>query len=406
MDRVIKQRLAIGRERDAPYQAIELSREQIGIFERRTFREPDSVNKLQQDAVPAVWAGLTVAGEGLLHVGGRCGGVDLRRRRGAAPAQPPEAVVIARDRELEARRIEGRDPHELALGKIGLAQSIELGAAEEPGDGGARERRRRPRRGEAHAHRIRRRLGRSGKGGDRFRLRAPHAARERQARERIQAEGAAGVGIVVRHLRAREQGGPGRGLRQVGLAQQPAASPGALQRGVPRDFRPDPRQGLEIPRRQILDLVAPRLDIQLEEALREQLERGFARGGAVAQRGVRPVDAQIRKPGQPRMLRVAHARALDRPVEREVPLGALPHGAGLRAQVRLEMPRRLERRAARRRGERARQNEPGQPHLTAPGAARRSISATIAVNCCSTMLRTATRPIKGGTSKLGSISPS
>src|SRR2546428_747037 len=47
---------------------------------------------------------------------------------------------------------------------------------------------------------------------------------------------------------------------------------------------------------------------------------------------------------------------------------------------------------------------PGQRHFGAP-AARRSISATMAVNCSVTVLRSAATPISGGSSKSGSISP-
>ena len=47
---------------------------------------------------------------------------------------------------------------------------------------------------------------------------------------------------------------------------------------------------------------------------------------------------------------------------------------------------------------------PGQRHFGAP-AARRSISATMAVNCSVAVLRSAATPISGGSSKSGSISP-
>src|SRR5947207_14153780 len=47
---------------------------------------------------------------------------------------------------------------------------------------------------------------------------------------------------------------------------------------------------------------------------------------------------------------------------------------------------------------------PGQGHFGTP-AARRSISATMAVNCSVTVLRSAATPISGGSSKSGSISP-
>ncbi len=47
---------------------------------------------------------------------------------------------------------------------------------------------------------------------------------------------------------------------------------------------------------------------------------------------------------------------------------------------------------------------PGHRHFGA-SAARRSISATMAVNCSAAVLRSAATPISGGSSKSGSISP-
>ncbi len=124
MDRVINKRLAVRRQRHAPDQAVE------------RFRKPDRVYKLQQHV-------LAIARIGRLDIDHRLGGVDVRRTRRAAPAQPAEAVAVAADLHFEARRVGWGEPVQLALGERRVPERIELRAREQAGHHAARNRQQR-----------------------------------------------------------------------------------------------------------------------------------------------------------------------------------------------------------------------------------------------------------------------
>ena len=98
MNRIVKQRLAVRRERHAPHHAVQRSCSGVESIARRPFRKPERVDQLEQKV-------LAVARVGRLHVDRGLRGVDLRQRRPAPPAQPAEAVVIGAGLDLEGRRV-------------------------------------------------------------------------------------------------------------------------------------------------------------------------------------------------------------------------------------------------------------------------------------------------------------
>ena len=112
-----------------------------------------------------------------------------------------------------------------------------------------------------------------------------------------------------------------------------AARPAGLARSACSSLRPQScarrtdwrARGLVRQRRQILDLVHARLEIELGEPLCVSPQRGLAFRGALAQGGERAVDTQVRKTCYASRLRVAHAGRIDLGIERLVPLRAFAH---------------------------------------------------------------------------------
>jgi hypothetical protein len=74
---------------------------------------------------------------------------------------------------------------------------------------------------------------------------------------------------------------------------------------------------------EVANFKSARFSIQIGEALAEGAQRTLALAGTAAQRRERAVGAQVRKTGQARVLRIAHASRIDFPVDRAVPLRAL-----------------------------------------------------------------------------------
>ncbi len=70
MDRIVNQRLAVRRERDAPGQAVQPAGQQVQAAARRTLGEPHGVDELQEQLVVIA----RVCG---VHVHHRVGAVDL-----------------------------------------------------------------------------------------------------------------------------------------------------------------------------------------------------------------------------------------------------------------------------------------------------------------------------------------
>ena len=344
-----------------------------------------------------------------VHVDGGRRRVDLRRRPARLQRSCAEAVVVvprsrSRSSARRPRRSRSSSRSERAAGPADRARR-----GRRTPHGGARHLRRGAGGAIAHAASRPAALGRR---GEKAAMRSPsprHAARRRRT---------AGVSARYRpstrsRSNSRRAPAPARAWRRG-----PSGSPGRARAAACRSHAcaaarrsarscPCSCSAPEVLRRQVVDLVAARLDIELAQALREQLQARLRFGGALAQRGEGPVDAQVRKSGQ-RACTAHPARPRRRPLRR----GRGTTRAHSRTAADCE-PRWaskllvLERRAACRCcGERAREREPEAAHFAAPAAARRSISATIAVNCRSAMLRTATSPMKGGKSKLGSISPS
>ncbi len=315
VDRVERQRRAVVVERHAPHHAVEPAGEDVAGPGGRALRKPDRVDELQPH--PAREARV-----GGAHEHHRC----RRRRRESVRAEhrPADPVVRAARVDDERRCVHREQPVELAIREVRNGQRIPARLREQVRGLGGRQRWHRRRGGwRIHDGRRRDRCRGGGEGVAHRLLVEAHTRREADPRERVPADGAGDVVVLVRHLRPRDQIGAQRGRRGGCIGQRAtAAFEQRLRRQRAEAFGVE--RGTNRARRRVrqvgdLDHAGGTV-LVLEQ--RAPLREGARIVGRIGQRRAEgrgeARDAQRRCAGNARGLCVAHAGGIDRRIERRI----------------------------------------------------------------------------------------